>query len=176
MDLCCSVHVHWSGDLRGTEAGESSLSSLRRWPCHWCQGKASSWPWVAALSLLKERLGPDEGYLWYIYQLRHTSPHIVWLFRFFIIDMFLSIMFNHVQLLYITYIYISCIVLYRLKSRYVYIYIYVCDRSGATFRFPSHILRPPGCHRQGRKATDRTAVLHAGAGSSPSQCWTSLGR
>ena len=56
------------------------------------------------------------------------------------------------------------------------LYIYVCDRSDATFRFPSHILRPPGCHRQGRKATDRTAVLHAGAGSSPSQCWTSLGR
>ena len=40
-----------------------------------------------------------------IYQLRHTSPHIVWFFGFFIIDMFLSIMFNHVQLLYITYIY-----------------------------------------------------------------------
>jgi len=120
-----SIDDHWSGrDLRGTEAGESSL---RRWPCHWCQGKASSWPWVAALSLLKERLGPDEGYL-------SASAHIttyslvLWLFHH------RHVPFNHVQscsIMFnycISHIYISCIVLYRLKSCYIYIIIYICLR------------------------------------------------
>ena len=133
MDLCCSVHW-WPlirGDLRGTEAGESSL---RRWPCHWCQGKASSWPWVAALSLLKERLGPDEGYL-------SASAHIttyslvLWLFHH------RHVPFNHVQscsiIVYHIYIYISCIVLYRLKSCYIYNYIYMFA-TGQMRRFAFH--------------------------------------